>query len=175
LRSQQVLCQSRNSPHFKEPEVSLPHSPPPVPIQNQIDPVYAPTHQFLKIHLTIILPTTSGSSKWFLSLRFPHQNPYKPPLSPIHATCPAHLIFLDLITRTIYRRYHYPITNSNCNMSYDFNSFRSKYHNKFYDATFCMCITFVCDCGLHSSGIFAPSLEVCFSTLQYHYAVSKLW
>ena len=41
------------------------------------------------------------SSKWPLSLRIPHQNPVSTSPVPIRATCPAHLILLDLITRII--------------------------------------------------------------------------
>ena len=45
-------------------------SPPRLPILNQIDSVHTTTSHFLKIHLNIIFPSTSGSSMWPLSLRF---------------------------------------------------------------------------------------------------------
>jgi len=48
--------------------------PPPVPTLSRLDSFYAPTSHYLKTHLNIILQSTSGSSKWSLFLRFPHQN-----------------------------------------------------------------------------------------------------
>ena len=60
---------------------------PPVLILSQLDPVHTTTSHFLKIHLNtrIILSSTPGSPKWFLSFRFPHQNLVY--ASPIPHTC----------------------------------------------------------------------------------------
>ena len=110
-----------------EPEGSLPHTQVsttcPCPELDQSSP-YPPSH-FLKIHHNIFLPSTPGSSKWSLSLRFPHQHSvYTSPL-PHSATCPSHLILLNLMTQIICEEYkslssllysysvlHSPVTSS---------------------------------------------------------------
>jgi hypothetical protein len=98
--------------------------PPTVHILSQLDPVLTPTFHFLKIYLDAILPSSSKSSKWSPSLKFLHQiRVYTSPL-PTRATCPAHLILLYFITRTILDKdhkslsctwwsfYNFPVTSS---------------------------------------------------------------
>ena len=69
----------------------------PIPILSQLEPVHNTTSHFLKIHLTIILPPKP-------CIR----------LSSISATCPAHLILLDFITRKILGEEYRSLSSSLC-------------------------------------------------------------
>ena len=90
--------------------------PPPVSILGQPNPVHIPTSHLLEIHPNIIRPSTPMYPRWSLSLRFPHQDPIHLPSSPIRVSCPAHLIFLDFITRTILGEQYKSFSSSLCNL-----------------------------------------------------------
>jgi hypothetical protein len=86
---------------FIEPEGSLPYSQKPAtgPILSQLNPVRPIDPHLPKVHL---LPPAPRSSQWPLTFAPPNQNPVNISPLPIRATCPAHLILLDLITLTIF-------------------------------------------------------------------------
>ena len=65
---------------------------PPVSILGQHNPVHIPTSHLLEIHPNIIHPPTPRFPQWFLSLRFPHQDPIHPPLltHKRHMPSPSH-------------------------------------------------------------------------------------
>ena len=90
--------------------------PPHISILGQPNQVHIPTSHLLEIHPNIIHPSTPRSPQWSLSLRLPHQDPTHPLSSPIRATCPAYLIILDFITRTILGEEYKSFSSSLCNL-----------------------------------------------------------
>ena len=66
--------------------------PPPVLILGQPNPVHIPTSHLLEIRPNIIHPSTPRSPQWSPSLRFPHQDPIRPPLltNTRHMPSPSH-------------------------------------------------------------------------------------
>jgi hypothetical protein len=97
--------------------------PSPIPVRSQINPVHGPPFRFKKIHLNIILLSTPGPSKWFLSLGFHHKKPVCASHLP-HTSYMPQPITLFTFTRTLFGEVyksvssllcsflHYPVTSS---------------------------------------------------------------
>ena len=110
---------SQEIPHIsRNPKVHYrTHKRPPlVPILGQPNPAHIPASHLLGIRPNIIHQSTPRSPQWSLSLRFPHQDHIHPLSSPIRATCPAHLILLDFITRTVLGEEYKSFSSSLCNL-----------------------------------------------------------
>ena len=90
--------------------------PPPVPILCQPSPVHIPASHLLEIHPNIIHPSKPRSPQWSLSLRFPLQDPIRPPLftHTRHMPSPSH--FSRFYHRTILGEEHRSFSSSSCNL-----------------------------------------------------------
>ena len=73
------------------------NSPPPVTTLSRINPFHVPIQLILEPFLTSAFNLRLGFASCLFPSGLTTKTPYAPHLSPIHATCPAHL--LDLITR----------------------------------------------------------------------------
>ena len=99
-----------------EPEGSLPHShvittcPYPKPARS----IPCSTPHFLKIHPNIIFPSRLGLPSCLLPSGFPTKTLYTPLPSPIHTTCPTHLIILDFIMQEILGKQYRSLSSSLC-------------------------------------------------------------
>ena len=111
--SQETPCISRNPKvHYRTHK-----HPPLVSILCQPNPVHIPTFHLLQIRPNIIHPSTPGLPSGLFPSGFPTKTLYNPLSSPIRATCPAHLILLEFITRTILGEEYKSFSSSLCNLS----------------------------------------------------------
>ena len=94
--SQQIPRISRNPKvHYRTHK-----RPPPLSILGQLNPAHIPLSHLLEINLNVH-HLRLGLPSGLLTSGFPTKTLYTPLSSPIRTTCPAYLILLDFITRTI--------------------------------------------------------------------------
>ena len=87
-----------------------------VSILGQPNPVHIHTSHLLESILILSTHLHLGLPSGLLPSGFPTKTLYNPLSSPIHATCPAHLILLDFITRKIMGEEYKSFSSSLCNI-----------------------------------------------------------
>ena len=102
--------------------------PPPVAILSQFDPVHTPTPHFQKIHHNLSSHLRLGLPSGLFPSGPPTKALYTPLLSSIRATCPAQLILLDFIARTILGEGYRSLSSSLCSFLHSHRE-----HNVIYD------------------------------------------
>ena len=90
--------------------------PPPVPILGQTNPVHIPHPTSWRYILILSTHLRLGLPSGLFPSGFPTKTLYAPLSSPIRATCPAHLILLDFITRTILGEEYRSLSSSLCSL-----------------------------------------------------------
>ena len=88
--------------------------PPPVPVLGQIDPVHGPRPTFWSSSLIFSSHLRLGLPSRLFPSGFPTKTLCTLLLSPIHPTCPTHLILLDLIKRTLLGELYGSLNSSLC-------------------------------------------------------------
>jgi len=87
---------------------------PPVTIPSQLNPVHTPHPTSSRSTLILSSHLCLGLPSGLLPSSYPTKTLYTPVLAPMHATCPAHRILLDFITRTILGEEYRSLSSSLC-------------------------------------------------------------
>ena len=90
------------------------NSPPTVPILRQTTLFHAPHSTLRRFILIISCHVRLGLTSGLFPSGFPTKTLYTPIISPMRTTCPAYLILLDLINRTIFGEEYRSLSSSLC-------------------------------------------------------------